>query len=62
MKLLPSIFFSAALGETPVVVTKDDIHKYAKSWNMQVDKSHSSTYEIIGKCQKKFVSGAHGNY
>ena len=52
MKLLPSTFFAAALGEIPTIVTKDDIHKYAKSWNMQVDKTHSSSYEIIGKCQK----------
>ena len=52
MKLLPSTFFAAALGEIPTIVTKDDIHKYAESWNMQVDKTHSSSYEIIGKCQK----------
>ena len=53
MKLFQTILFVSAFGEIPVIVTKDAIEKYAKSWNMQVDKSHSSSYEIMGRCQKK---------
>ena len=53
MKILPSIFFASALGEIPFVFTKDEIEKFAKSWNMRVDKSHSTTYEIMGTCQKR---------
>ena len=55
MKLLPSIFFASALGEIPFVFTKDEIEKFAKSWNMQVDKSHSTTYEIMGTCQNRII-------
>ncbi|CAG5109825.1 Oidioi.mRNA.OKI2018_I69.chr2.g4308.t1.cds [Oikopleura dioica] len=60
MKLSSSFFLSVAFGEVPVILTKEQIQETAGKWDMQIDKAHKGTYDLMAN-QKYIHCGSNGD-